>query len=611
MIISAVTRVTQTLQQKNKGGLVKKTSRYAWLVGVCLCMSWAGAAGAAKPDTAAERLANQAGKERGRGRVLYQVKAKVTGQERAALAAVQAQYGLKLRRQIGGRISDSEATARNFQREEEICLALLATGAVDFAEPDYLEHPLAQPNDPLYGTQWHHPLMNSPAAWDITTGHPSVIVAVLDTGVQSNHPDLAANLILPGYNSVDKSTNSEDFWGHGTAVAGCVAAVGNNGTGVVGMAWNVKILPIRISNNLDTATAYLSDMAAGMIYAADHGAKVTNLSYGGAYSSTIDSAARYVRSKGGLHFMSAGNDNADISGNPDWASFIIVGATTSSDTRSSFSNYGTPIDLVAPGTSVYTTRRTSTYGYASGTSFSSPIAAGVGAMIYSVLPSFTPEEVENILFATCVDLGAAGDDNIFGHGRINAGAAVQLAALSTDRPPVAVLNATPVRGVEPLEVFFDGSASYSDSGSIVSYAWTFGDGATASGPAGTHTYLAAGSYVATLTVTDDNGLSGQDSVTIQVDPAAFLAPSNLSASVSGRTVTLRWNDNTPFEDGYYIERGIKSKAGTTWTRVGQVGVNVTTYSETVSAGTYQYRVQAFSQSRGVTGYSNVIQVKVR
>jgi C1A family cysteine protease/PKD repeat protein len=180
--------------------------------------------------------------------------------------------------------------------------------------------------------------------------------------------------------------------------------------------------------------------------------------------------------------------------------------------------------------------------------------------------------------------------------------------------PVARIAATPASGNIPLTVSFDGSASQDPDGTIASYAWTFGDGGTASGSLCSHTYNSAGTFAATLTVTDNMGAQGVSSVSISViDPNVLNAPTGLSASASGKTVTLRWTDNASNETGYYIERGIKSgKAGTVYTRVATVGTNVNTCSQTVASGTYYYRVQAFNTSTGkVSAYSNVVSIRVR
>lgn len=179
--------------------------------------------------------------------------------------------------------------------------------------------------------------------------------------------------------------------------------------------------------------------------------------------------------------------------------------------------------------------------------------------------------------------------------------------------PVAVVNATPTSGNLPLVVSFDGTGSYDPDGSIASYSWNFGDGSTAVGVTAAHTYSSGGNYTATLTVTDNAGAPSSSSVVISViDPNVLNAPSGLSAKASSRTVTLTWTDNSNNETGFYIERGVKVKAGTTYTRVATVAADVKTYSETVSSGTYYYRVQAFNSVTGRTSaYSNVVSIRVR
>jgi len=151
-------------------------------------------------------------------------------------------------------------------------------------------------------------------------------------------------------------------------------------------------------------------------------------------------------------FMSAGNDGTynTINPYPDYTSFIVVGATDQSDVKTSFSEYGPFVDIAAPGVSIRTTYLNGTYIYYSGTSFSSPMAAGLGALVYSVDPNFTPAEVEDIIFSSAVDLGAAGDDDLYGHGRIDAGAAVLAAidyALTPNELPIANATATPLSGI--------------------------------------------------------------------------------------------------------------------------------------------------------------------
>ncbi len=471
----------------------------------------------------------------GAPRILYQTKGNATPTQLAALQGVLTRFGVQEdRKLVRGRVSRSRFAATRGAGPDAVCTALRRTGAVQFAEPDRLVSPSVVPDDASYGSQWFHRTIESPAAWDSTTGSKSVIVAVCDTGVDSSHADLAANLMLPGYNSADGSTDTEPVMWHGTATAGCVGAVGNNGTGVCGVNWTVSILPVRITNRSD-GYAYYSDMAEGIRWAADHGARVVNVSYDAAGSYTIDSAAAYLREKGGLLFISAGNGGQDASSTyPDFPNSLTVGATTSADVRASFSNYGTYVDLVAPGAGIYTTTPGG-YTSANGTSFSSPIAAGVAALIFAANPSLTPDECQSDLLSTCVDLGDPGEDNVYGHGRVDAAAAVAAALGGTvtppNQPPTAVAAASPTTGTAPLDVTLDGSGSSDSDGSIASYAWDFGDGAGGQGQTASHTYDSAGTYTATLTVTDDDGATATDSVTVTVNaPTPNVPPTAVAAA---------------------------------------------------------------------------------
>ena len=187
---------------------------------------------------------------------------------------------------------------------------------------------------------------------------------------------------------------------------------------------------------------------------------------------------------------------------------------------------------------------------------------------------------------------------------------------STNISPTAKATATPTSGSIPLTVSFDGTGSSDPDGWIVSYTWNFGDGSTGSGQTVSHTYTTAGTYTATLTVTDNAGATGTDSVVISAtDPNKINAPTNLKASVprTSNTVTLQWTDNSNNEEGFYVERAMKKKSGyTAYQRVGTVGPNVTTFVETVSPGTYKYRVQAFnSETNRFSDYSNEVSVKVK
>jgi subtilisin family serine protease len=378
------------------------------------------------------------------GTVLFKFKDDATPEQIEAACNILIQFNARLDRQLrdGASLRVSSPLAQVVS-EETLAMNLLLTGAMAYAEPDYVVQAQLTPNDPSFAAQWWLTDVHAPAAWNTTTGTNSVIVAVCDTGVCTTHPDLAPNLILPGYNTYLNNTYVEDTVGHGTQAAGCIGARGNNGLGVAGMAWNVKILPIRITFADGNGSAFVSDMAEGLMYGADHGAKVINCSFSGFNASTIESAAMYCRNKGALVCFAAGNGAVDMTtatGYPNTTNIFVVGATTASETLAAWSNYGTPIDVVAPGDSILTTTLNGGYATVSGTSFASPIAAGLAALIFSVNPNFTPAAVEGFITKTCKNLG---NNSNLGYGLIQADAAVALAAAPAIAPAVLVAPAAP------------------------------------------------------------------------------------------------------------------------------------------------------------------------
>lgn len=319
------------------------------------------------------------------------------------------------------------------------------------------------PNDPYFGNMYHLSLLNAQAAWDTTKGE-GVTIAILDSGIDTGHPDLAANLV-PGWNTYNNNADVSDACGHGTAVAGSAAAILNNGQGLSGIAGGAKIMPVRIAFNdpVNGCYAYYSTIASGITWAADHGAKVVNVSYGGASgSSTVQNAANYLRSKGGLVFISAGNDYSE-STIPANGSTIVVSATDEWDNKASWSTYGNFVSIAAPGENIWTTSMGGNYGQWRGTSFASPIVAGVAALVMSTNPKLTADEVQNILFTTAKDLGTPGKDTYFGYGRVDAAAAVAKAqsmivaqpAPDTTAPIASITNlanGTTVSGLVSVEV---------------------------------------------------------------------------------------------------------------------------------------------------------------
>lgn len=316
--------------------------------------------------------------------------------------------------------------------EQAVAAELMAGGGFEWVEPDWYVRPVDCPDDPLLSNQWHHDpqIMNSCDGWDIETGSPETVVAICDTGIRTTHDEFQLHR-QEGYHAPTGLWENEggpvfDVNGHGTATTGCAAANGDNGIGVSGTGWNLGHRMMRVTDS-PAGTALTTDLYDAARTAADAGDAVVSVSFSGAGASGIETTGAYVRSKGSLLFWSAGNEGNNLSGNRD-DSVVYVGATTQNDTLSSFSNFGPLVDLVAPGSSVYTTNFTldNTYGSVSGTSFSCPLTAGLAGLVWSRNPELTPQEVEDFLRAGCDDLGKSGVDNVFGYGRIDVGATLAL-----------------------------------------------------------------------------------------------------------------------------------------------------------------------------------------
>jgi thermitase len=253
---------------------------------------------------------------------------------------------------------------------------------VEYAEPNYLFKAFYVPNDSYYSYQYGPQKIDAPPAWDVTSGNPQVKIAVVDTGIQLNHPDLAGKIVA-GRDFVQNDDIPDDENGHGTHVAGIAAAVTNDGIGIAGVAPNVSLMPVRV---LDSSGAgSLSAVANGILYAANQGAQVINLSLGapqGAYSLLY--AVTYAWNKGSVIVAAAGNDGAEEPNYPAYyPNVIAVASTDSSDRRSSFSNYGQWVDVAAPGSDILSTYLGSRYAYLSGTSMASPHVAGLAALLAS------------------------------------------------------------------------------------------------------------------------------------------------------------------------------------------------------------------------------------
>ena len=311
--------------------------------------------------------------------------------------------------------------ASNGAGENALAQRLMATGLFQYAVPNWVCYPLLTPNDTFYPNQWHHPQMESAAGWDISTGESSIIVAFTDTGIYKNHVDLAGKVVngYDAYNNIseDDGGSVADIHGHGTHVAGCAAAITNNATGVAGVNWNARIMMIRVAID-GSGGAYYEDLLEGAQWAIEHGAKIVSASYSGIGYDPIQTTGEYIHSIGGIYMYAAGNDSRNLS----WFDFqdvVIVGASTYNDDPAWFTAYGTAVDVFAPGVDIGSTTMDGGYGWWSGTSMATPVANGVASLIWNIAPNLTPQEVEQILFQSCTDLGDPGEDSFWGWGRVN------------------------------------------------------------------------------------------------------------------------------------------------------------------------------------------------
>ncbi len=296
---------------------------------------------------------------------------------------------------------------------------------VVYAEPNYRVEILGAPDDPLFSKQWNLEAIRAPEAWELSRGDGAVI-AIVDTGVRPDEPDLKDKL-LPGYDFVNNDPQPWDDQGHGTLIALVAAAATNNGVGIAGVGYNARIMPLKALDATGAGThAWL---AAAIVWAAERGADVINLSLGGPFSSrTLAEAVEFAWKRGVVLVAAAGNESSDVMIYPAaYPSVMAVVATTRDMQRASFSNYGRHVSIAAPGVGI-------PYGQAgeiwswSGTSLATPHVAGVAALVAARNPSLTNAQIREILEQTAEDLGEPGWDPYFGHGLVNAYQAVAEAA---------------------------------------------------------------------------------------------------------------------------------------------------------------------------------------
>jgi thermitase len=290
---------------------------------------------------------------------------------------------------------------------------------VEYAEPNHMLKAFYIPNDPFFAYQYGPQKVQAPDAWDVTTSNGNIKIAIIDTGIQLNHPELAIKL-WPGYNFVEGNLNPNDGNGHGTHVAGIAGALTENSLGIAGIAPSASIIPVRALDNSGNGT--LSNIANAITYSTNAGAKVINLSLGSSQGSiTLENAINHAWNQGVVIVAAAGNEASNTLTYPAaYQNVIAVASTDINDQKSDFSNYGTWVEVSAPGSTILSTYTGSYYAYLSGTSMACPHVAGLAALLAA--QGKNNVQIKNTILSTCDPVPGTG--LYWTYGRINANRAV-------------------------------------------------------------------------------------------------------------------------------------------------------------------------------------------
>jgi thermitase len=338
---------------------------------------------------------------------------------------------------------------------------------VAYMEPHYLyltnentpSPTINAPNDLLYSKyQWNLPIIETEVGWGVGKGSENVIVAVVDTGADLNHPDLKGRL-QTGHNVINPDSSPMDDVGHGTHVAGIISALVNNGEGVAGMTWYNPVMPVKVLDENGAGNTY--NVAQGIIWAADHGAKVINMSLGNyADANFLHDAIKYAFNKDIVLIAASGNDNSEEPGFPAaYPEVLAVAASDNAKKKATFSNFGDYIGVTAPGVNIPSTYPHNQYAALSGTSMASPHVTALAALIRSTNPKLKNTEVMEIIRKTAEDLGTPGKDKYFGYGQIDVNRALQAAegnsaSQVSSKPPSNFLTDWFSRQLEQIKAQF-------------------------------------------------------------------------------------------------------------------------------------------------------------
>jgi len=324
-----------------------------------------------------------------------------------------------------------------FNKVKETIDKLGKNRKVKYAEPDFVATKTVIPNDTYYSSQWGLPKIKAEGGWDKTHGGDYAPVAIADTGIDDSHPDLSGKVIKRANFTSDPDVDGD---GHGTHVAGIVAATTNNSLGVASLGYDTKLISVKVLDN--TGSGYYSWITNGVIWAADNGAKVINLSLGGSSDSqALKDAVSYAWGKGVVIVAAAGNSNNSKALYPAYyTNSIAVAATDSFDNKASFSSYGSWVDVAAPGVSILSTYKGG-YAYLSGTSMATPFVSALSSLVFANNPSFTNQDVRNKIETTAERIAKTGI--YWTYGRIDACVALDCVILVATPTPTLTLTPTP------------------------------------------------------------------------------------------------------------------------------------------------------------------------